>query len=138
MTILTENAFTTTKSKESDVYSYGVVMLELITRKKPLLDPSRSFNDGEGEEDLVSWVRSVWNEAEEIKDAVDPGLLAEVIDSSVMEQATNVLLVALRCTAKEPSKRPSMRDVVKQLTDAYPISTSSSRTKSNLLCSYRN
>nr|XP_027121461.1 receptor-like protein kinase [Coffea arabica] len=136
--IAPENAFTTTKSKESDVYSYGVVLLELITRKKPLLDPSRSFNDGEGEEDLVSWVRSVWNEAEEIKDAVDPGLLDEFIDSSVMEQATNVLLVALRCTAKEPSKRPSMRDVVKQLTDAYPISTSSSRTKSNLLCSYRN
>lgn len=109
---MTENAFTTTKSKESDVYSYGVVLLELITRKKAL-DPS--FFE---EVDIVGWVRSVRNNTEEIERIVDPNLMDECLDSSVMEQVFDVLIVALRCTEKEPSKRPTMRDVVKQLVDA--------------------
>lgn len=102
------------------MYSYGVVLLELITGKKPS-DPSFTV-----EQDIVSWVRSVWNETEEIKYVADPSLLDEFIDSSVMEQATNVLLVALRCIEKEWSKRPSMRDVVKLLTDLCPTFRSKS------------
>nr|AAG52994.1 receptor-like protein kinase INRPK1c [Ipomoea nil] len=105
-----ENAFTTVKSRESDVYSYGVVLLELITRKKAL-DPS--FN---GETDIVGWVRSVWTQTGEIQKIVDPSLLDELIDSSVMEQVTEALSLALRCAEKEVDKRPTMRDVVKQLT----------------------
>ncbi|KAH7866532.1 hypothetical protein Vadar_021637 [Vaccinium darrowii] len=110
--IAPENVFTTTKSKESDVYSYGVVLLELITRKKAL-DPS--FSE---EVDMVGWVRSVWNNTEEIERIVDPILKDEFLDSSVMEQVIDVLFVALRCTEKEPRKRPTMRVVVKQLVDA--------------------
>lgn len=109
---MTENAFTTTKSKESDVYSYGIVLLELITRKKAL-DPSFF-----GEADIVGWVQSVWNNTEEIERIVDPNLMDEFLDSSVMEQVIDLLFVALRCTEKEPSKRPTMRDVVKQIVDA--------------------
>ena len=109
---LTENAFTTTKSKESDVYSYGVVLLELITRKKAL-DPS--FME---DMDIVGWVRSVWSNAGEIERIVDLSLMDEFLHSDIMEQVIDVLLVALRCTEKEPSKRPTMRDVVRQLLDA--------------------
>ncbi|KAL6996154.1 hypothetical protein U1Q18_006292 [Sarracenia purpurea var. burkii] len=110
--IAPENAFTTRKSKESDVYSYGVVLLELITRKK-VLDPS--FSE---EMDIVGWVRSAWNNTEEIEMIVDPSLMDEFLDSSVMEQVIDVLIVALRCTEHEPSKRPTMREVVKRLVDA--------------------
>lgn len=106
-------------SQESDVYAYGVVVLELITRKKAL-DPSFC-----GEMDIVGWVRSVWSRTEEIEKIVDPSLLDEFIDSSIMDQVIDVLLVALRCTEGEPSKRPSMRDVVKQLT----LPRSNSRSK---------
>jgi serine/threonine protein kinase len=109
---LTENAFTTTKSKESDVYSYGVVLLELITKKKAL-DPS--FME---DMDIVGWVRSVWSNAGEIERIVDLSLMDEFLHSDIMEQVIDVLLVALRCTEKEPSKRPTMRDVVRQLLDA--------------------
>ncbi|KAK3018312.1 hypothetical protein RJ639_002930 [Escallonia herrerae] len=109
---LTENAFTTTPSKESDVYSYGVVLLELITRKTAL-DPS--FSE---EADIVGWAWSLWSKSEEIEMIVDPNLLDEFIDSSIMEQVTDVLLVALRCTEKEASRRPSMREVIRRLEDA--------------------
>lgn len=108
----TENAYTTTKSKESDVYSYGVVLLELLSRKKAL-DPS--FME---EMDIVSWVRSVWSNTGEIEKIVDSSLLEEFLHSDIMEQVIDVFVLALRCTEKEPSKRPTMRDVVRQLLDA--------------------
>lgn len=113
--IIAENAFTTTKSKESDVYSYGVVLLELLTRKK-VLDPS--FTEGH---DIVSWVAASWSNTKEITGIIDPGLLNEVLSSGIIEQVTDVLLVALRCTEKEASKRLSMRQVVKQLEDSATL-----------------
>ncbi|KAK3018309.1 hypothetical protein RJ639_002927 [Escallonia herrerae] len=97
---------------ESDVYSYGVVLLELITRKTAL-DPS--FSE---EADIVGWAWSLWSKSKEIEMIVDPNLLGEFIDSSIMQQVTDVLLVALRCTEKEASRRPSMRDVIRRLEDA--------------------
>lgn len=109
---LTENAFSTIKSKESDVYSYGVVLLELITRKK-VLDPL--FMEGT---DIVGWVRSVWNNTEDINRIADSSLADEFFDSNIMDQVIDVFLVALRCTEKDPRKRPTMRDVVKQLLNA--------------------
>lgn len=111
--VLTENAFTNTKSMESDVYSYGVVLLELITRKKAVDD---SFADGL---DIVRWVRSVWSEKVELEVVVDSGLYDDLYDSFVREQVTEVLQLALRCTETEPNRRPSMREVVKQLEDVY-------------------
>lgn len=116
--IAPENAFTTAKSKESDVYSYGVVLLELITRKKAL-DPSYKERT-----DIVGWVTSVWSDTEEINDIVDLSLMEEMLVSSIRDQVIDVLLVALRCTEKKPRNRPNMRDVVRQLVDASVPMTS--------------
>ncbi|KAK6118719.1 hypothetical protein DH2020_047524 [Rehmannia glutinosa] len=109
-------------SKESDVYAYGVVLLELLTRKRAL-DPS--FGP---EMDIVGWARSVWNETEDVEAIVDSNLTDEFIDSSIKEQVKDVVLVALRCTEKEANKRPSMRDVVKLLIVANSRSRSSKYT----------
>ncbi|KAK1323290.1 Receptor-like protein kinase [Acorus calamus] len=108
-----ETAFMTRKSKESDVYSYGVVLLEMITRLKAV-DPSFPENT-----DIVSWVNSNLNggEGHFLDRIVDPGLIREFMGSRDMEEVAKVLSLALRCTAKEAGDRPSMRDVVKQLTD---------------------
>lgn len=106
---VTENAYTTTKGKETDVYSYGVVLLELISRKKAL-DPS--FVEGM---DIVNWARAVWEETGVVDDIVDSELASEISNSNVMKQVTKVLLVALRCTERDPRTRPTMRDVVKYL-----------------------
>ncbi|KAI3767244.1 hypothetical protein L2E82_17333 [Cichorium intybus] len=111
--ITAEYAFTCTKSMESDVYSYGVVLLELLTRKKAV-DPS--FADGLH---IVRWVRSVWNEKVEIGLVVDEGVYNNRYDSFVREQVIEVLRLALRCTDSEASKRPSMRVVVKELEQVY-------------------
>jgi len=106
---VTEKSYTITKGKESDVYSYGVVLLELISRKKPL---DASFMEGT---DIVNWARSVWEETGVIDEIVDPEMADEISNSDVMKQVAKVLLVALRCTLKDPRKRPTMRDVIKHL-----------------------
>lgn len=67
--------------------------------------------------DIVSWVKSTSNDGEDLNHIIDPSLRNEFINSTIMEEVSKVLLVALRCTAKEAGGRPSMRDVVKQLID---------------------
>jgi len=94
------------------VYSYGVVLLELLTKKKAV---DASFPEGM---DLVGWVRSEWNCAGQIDMFIDGSLLEELLDPTVMEQVYDVFCVAWRCTEREPKNRPNMREVVKMLEDA--------------------
>ena len=111
---MTENASRPSTSVESDVYSYGVVLLELITRKKAL-DPA--FGE---QTDIVGWARSAWSNTEDIDQIVDSSLKEELPHSNIIDQVVDVLMVAFRCTDKNPRKRPTMRDVIQQLLDANP------------------
>ena len=92
---------------ELDIYSYGVVLLELITRKKVLDD---SFV--EGETTLVGWINSMWRRTRELEEIVDSGLASELSDVNVKAQVIKVFLVALICTQKYPRKRLKMIDIV--------------------------
>lgn len=111
---LTENAFRG-KTMESDVYAYGVILLELITRKKAI-DPL--FKE---KWDIVNWVRSKMTKIMDLESLIDPDLLCEITNSSGKDQVQSVLVLALRCTQQDWTKRPSMRDVVKQLTEIQRI-----------------
>ncbi|KAF7843148.1 receptor-like protein kinase [Senna tora] len=102
-----EIAYTTVLSCKSDIYSYGVVLLELITRKKVL---DSSFE--EEQTTLVEWFRSAWTEAQKIEKIIDPSLASELSDLD-KEEVIDVLWVAFICTEKDPGKRMEMRDIVK-------------------------
>ncbi|RZR86186.1 hypothetical protein BHM03_00013332 [Ensete ventricosum] len=109
--LATETAYTTRKSKESDVYSYGVVLLELLTRKKAL---DSSFPENM---DIVNWVTSTLDGNGKIGPVVDQDLLNQVMGTLELEEVHKVLFLAMKCTAKEASRRPSMQNVVRELID---------------------
>lgn len=119
--LLAETAFSTRTSLESDVYSFGVVLLELMTGKKAI-DPSFMGNS-----DVVNWVRSTSSDPHGLETIVDPALRSYFSDPVVRKEVLKVLLVALKCTEKEPSSRPAMREVVKKLIDVKPGWLSSGR-----------
>ncbi|XP_030466499.2 receptor-like protein kinase HSL1 [Syzygium oleosum] len=103
--IAPEYAYTLRVNEKSDIYSFGVVILELVTGRLPV-DPAF------GEKDLVKWVGATLNQ-KGIDDVIDPKL-----DASHKEEITKVLDVGLLCTHSLPISRPSMRKVVKLLQEA--------------------
>ncbi|CAN1844603.1 Receptor-like protein kinase HSL1 [Linum perenne] len=103
--IAPEYAYTLRVNEKSDIYSFGVVILELVTGRLPV-DPEF------GEKDLVKWVYSVLDQK-----SVDQ-VIDQKLDSSFRDEICRVLDVGLRCTSSLPISRPSMRRVVKMLQEA--------------------
>ncbi|KAF9609034.1 hypothetical protein IFM89_012474, partial [Coptis chinensis] len=100
--IAPEYAYTLRVNEKSDIYSFGVVILELVTGKRPS-DPEF------GEKDLVKWVCTTLDQkgAEHV---IDPKL-----GSGFKDEISRVLSIGLLCTSPLPINRPSMRRVVKML-----------------------
>lgn len=110
-------------NEKSDIYSFGVVILELVTGKPPI--------DSEyGEEDLVKWVSTTMNQ-KGMDQVIDPCL-----DSKYKEEMKKVLNVGLLCTSNLPITRPSMRRVVKMLQEACGDPRSRSVKKDGKLSPY--
>ncbi|CAA6669143.1 unnamed protein product [Spirodela intermedia] len=54
---------------KSDVYSYGVVLLELLTGRKPV-----DMSQPSGQENLVTWARPILRDKDRLEDLADPKL----------------------------------------------------------------
>ncbi|KAK3023039.1 hypothetical protein RJ639_044829 [Escallonia herrerae] len=100
--IAPEYAYTLRVNEKSDIYSFGVVILELVTGRLPV-DPEF------GEKDLVKWVCTTLDQ-KGLDHVIDTKL-----DSCFKEEICKVLNVGLLCTSPLPINRPSMRRVVKLL-----------------------
>uniref|UniRef100_F6HZR2 Protein kinase domain-containing protein n=1 Tax=Vitis vinifera TaxID=29760 RepID=F6HZR2_VITVI len=115
--IAPEYGYTLKVDEKIDIYSFGVVLLELLTGKRPL--------DAEFGElvDIVEWVRWKIRDNRALEEALDPNVGN---CKYVQEEMLLVLRIALLCTAKLPKDRPSMRDVITMLGEAKPRRKSSS------------
>ncbi|KAJ7957591.1 Receptor protein kinase-like protein [Quillaja saponaria] len=97
-------------SQKWDIYSFGVVLLELLTGKSPELSPTTST--AVEVPDLVRWVRKGFEEENPLSDMVDPSLLQEV---HAKKEVLAVFHVALACTEGDPEIRPRMKNVSENL-----------------------
>ncbi|XP_073313664.1 probable serine/threonine-protein kinase PBL3 isoform X2 [Primulina huaijiensis] len=87
-----------------DVYSYGVVLLELLSGKRALGDE----NTGGADETLVDWAKPFLN---------DPRKMLRIMDSRLGGQypkkdAQFLAVLALQCLNTDPRNRPTMSEVV--------------------------
>ncbi|KAF6141051.1 hypothetical protein GIB67_006496 [Kingdonia uniflora] len=118
--IAPEYGYTLKVDEKIDIYSYGVVLMELLTGKKPL-DPE--FGEAV---DIVEWVREKIRSNKGLEEALDPNVSGGEC-KHVEEEMLLVLRIALLCTAKLPKERPSMRDVITMLSEAKPRRKSSNK-----------
>lgn len=104
-----ELAYSLKVTEKTDVYSFGVVLLELVTGRSPI---DAGFGEGK---DIVFWLSSRLA-SESLDGVLDPRFA--VASSSDKEEMFRMLKIGVLCTAKLPATRPTMRDVVRMLTDA--------------------
>ncbi|KAK4785471.1 hypothetical protein SAY86_002160 [Trapa natans] len=93
-----------------DIYSFGVVLLELLSGKSPELSPTTSTSIEVP--DLVKWARKGFEEEIPLSDMVDPALLQEV---HAKKEVLAAFHVALACTEADPEVRPRMKNVAENL-----------------------
>ena len=121
----TEYAYTVNVNEKSDIYSFGVVILELVTGRQPI-DPEFGENI-----DLVKWVYNKIEKTNGLHEMLDPTLV-----DCFKEEMTMVLKVGLLCTNAMPTNRPSMRRVVDMLQEANPQHKGKPTTKDGKLSPY--
>nr|DAD45364.1 TPA_asm: hypothetical protein HUJ06_003594 [Nelumbo nucifera] len=111
--IAPEYGFGSSTSTKGDVYSFGILVLEMVTRKKPTDD---MFVGGLS---LHKWVKSHYNGR--VERVIDPSLMRAARDESpevkkMWEVAIGELLeLGLLCTQEAPSTRPTMLDAADNL-----------------------
>ncbi|XP_023004392.1 probable receptor-like protein kinase At1g80640 isoform X3 [Cucurbita maxima] len=97
---------------KSDVYAFGVVLLELLTGKKPVetMGPTQS-------QSLVSWAIPQLGDRSKLPKVVDP----VIRDTMDLKHLYQVAAVAVLCVQSEPSYRPLVTDVLHSLIPLVPV-----------------
>ena len=91
---------------KSDVYGFGVVLLEMISGLRAL-DPSRVSE----KVNLVNWAKPLLADRRKLSQVMDPGLEGQYSSKGALLAAQ----LTLKCLNGDPKSRPSMKEVVEAL-----------------------
>ncbi|OIV92920.1 hypothetical protein TanjilG_20582 [Lupinus angustifolius] len=108
-------------SIEGDMYSFGILVLEILSGKRPT---DEMFKDGQN---LHNYVKN--SIPDHLLQIVDPTILPEefeldgdneimiLTDPNVKESLLSLFSIALACSVESPNQRMSMVDVIKELNE---------------------
>ncbi|WOG86398.1 hypothetical protein DCAR_0205601 [Daucus carota subsp. sativus] len=91
---------------KSDIYSFGVVLLEILTGRK-VVDKNRST----GEQNLVPWAKPYLSSKHKVTHIMDGRIGGQYTVGAAFKAAT----LANQCLSTDPKLRPEMNQVVKVL-----------------------
>lgn len=91
---------------KSDVYSYGVVLMEMLTGLRAI-DKKRP----PGQQDLREWALPFLSDRTKLRHIMDPRLQGKY----GTKQASEIAALAVRCVKETPTFRPSMKEVAERL-----------------------
>ncbi|KAH7676820.1 Non-specific serine/threonine protein kinase protein [Dioscorea alata] len=102
-------------STKSDVFSYGVLALEIVTGSK-----NSDFQKSNPPTNLISHVWQQWNEGNALE------LADQTLgDRFIKEQVLRCIHIGLLCVQQDPTNRPSMASIVNMLSNhSIPLPTS--------------
>ncbi|KAB2598678.1 serine/threonine-protein kinase [Pyrus ussuriensis x Pyrus communis] len=101
--IAPEYASTGDFTEKSDIYSFGVLVMEIITGRSPI-------DRSQPQPYVVDWLKSMVA-GQKIACVVDPKML----EKPSLKELKRVLLVALRCVDPDSEHRPQMGEVIHML-----------------------
>lgn len=90
---------------KSDVFSYGILLLEILSGRRPI-----EVRRGSRERITVRWAFEKYNTGD-VKDILDP-MLTESINGDILNKTFGV---AFECVAPTRADRPPMKEVVEML-----------------------
>lgn len=119
--VIAETRETKEMTEQSDIYGFGLILIELLTGKSPT-----DTEFGMQENNIVEWARYCYSDCH----------LDVWIDSMIRGHATNnqneiveTMNLALHCTATDPTARPCATQVLKNLESAMKPSSCVSNLK---------
>ncbi|KAL9323215.1 hypothetical protein ACSQ67_011268 [Phaseolus vulgaris] len=111
-TNVTTTSFSGKLTDKSDVYAFGVVLLELLTGRKPMENmTSHQYQS------LVSWAMPQLTDRSKLPSILDP----VIRDTMDLKHLYQVAAVAVLCVQAEPSYRPLITDVLHSLIPLVPV-----------------
>ncbi|XP_037497338.1 probable serine/threonine-protein kinase PIX13 [Jatropha curcas] len=105
---------------KSDVYGFGVVLLELLTGSRAL--DTRRPN---GQQNLVEWLKPILPYKKKLKAKMDVRIEGQYSSKAMLQAAQ----LTLNCLEPDPKSRPSMREVVDALEQIDAIKEKPKGTK---------
>ncbi|XP_022740754.1 probable serine/threonine-protein kinase PIX13 [Durio zibethinus] len=91
---------------KSDVYGFGVVLLEMMTGLRAL-DTKRP----PGQQNLVDWLKPTLSQKRKLKTIMDVRIEGQYSSKAAMQSAD----LTLKCLEHDPKNRPSMKEVLEAL-----------------------
>ena len=123
MLFVSEYAFMRKVTTKVDVFSFGVIVMEFLSRRRPT-----GLSQDNGQPITLPQLvkKALADGTDRLLSAVDPQLVS---DTSRKEQLENIFKLALLCTCQEPEGRPDMDEVLSSLSKISKLETKTGTVK---------